>query len=378
MAAELIFYPLGNADTTLIRFADKRLMLVDFADMATDEKDDKRCDLTKELNNELYRADQDDFEVVCITHIDEDHIKGFSDYFELQSLKSTQKKKRPKIKELWVPAEAITEKNLNGDAEKVRKEARYRLREGKGIKVFSRPEALEDFLKKYELTIEDRKDCFVDAGKYVPGYSKYKEEAVQFFVHCPFAWRSDDGLEDRNQNSIVFQADFREEGSTTHVLFGSDVDSETLDKIVQTTKRKNNEEKLEWDVLKLFHHCSYKALDADEKEREKKDKVVPIPNVKWLLQSQGKSGALIVSTSAPIPKKGTEADKSKYPPHRQAAAYYKDVVKDKDGAFKVTMEYPSITAPKPLRIDITKFGAAIDVITPSAIGTATSSESRGG
>lgn len=378
MSAQLTFYPLGNADTTLIRFADNRLMLVDYADMATDEKDDKRVDLPKELNNALYSARQKDFEVVCITHVDEDHIKGFSDYFELKSLISTQDLDRPKIKELWVPAEALTEQNLKGDAEAVRKEARHRLRDGKDIKVFSRPEALESFLNKHDLTIESRKDCIVDAGKYVPGYSKEGSEAVEFFVHCPFAWRADDGLEDRNQNSIVFQATFVEGGYVTYALFGSDVDSETLDKIVQTTKRKNNEQRLEWDVLKLFHHCSYKALDVDEKEREKKDKVLPVPNVKWLIETQGHDGAIIVSPSKPIPQKGTDEDKDKYPPHRQAAAYYKGVVRDKDGEFKVTMENPSKQSPKPLRIDITKFGAACDIIKPSAIGTATSSESRGG
>lgn len=379
MSVNITFYPLGNADTALIQLANSKLILVDYANMATDEEDDKRCDLPKELNKALKKSGQKDFSVVCITHTDEDHVKGFCDYFELKSLKSTQGQNRPKINTLWVPAAAITEKNLKGDAETVRKEARQRLKEGKGIVVFSRPDALKDFLEENNLTVEDRKNCIVDAGQLVPGFKKSADESVEFFVHCPFAWRTDErGLEDRNQDSIVFQAVFKEGQSETYALFGSDVDSETLDKIVETTKRKKNSERLQWDILKLFHHCSYKSLDANEEEREKKDKMTPIPNVKWLIEEQGRTGAIIISPSMPIPKKGTKADKDKYPPHRQAAAYYKDVIEEKDGEFEVTMEHPKVTAPKPIDVQISKFGALVKVITPSAIGTATSSESRGG
>lgn len=380
MTAQITFYPLGNADSTLIRCADDRLMLVDYANMkSSDDKKDNRCDLPKELQQALSNAKQDDFQVVCITHLDKDHVKGFKDFFELKYLKESQGKGRPGITELWVPAAAIIETGVKDDAWAVRQEARHRLIKGQGIKVFSRPSVLKDFLKEHDLSVKDREHCIVDAGKYVPGYSAGDDEGVEFFVHCPFAWRIDEReVEDRNQDSIVFQATFNEGGQLTYALFGSDVDSETLDKIVRTTKRKSNSNRLRWDILKLFHHCSYKSLNADEEEREKKDKVLPIPNVKWLIEDQGEEECNIISPSWPIPSKGSDEDRDKQPPHRQAASYYKDVIRGKDGEFVVTMEYPNKINPKPFTLEITRFGVKEVIPVVSAVGTATSTETRGG
>ena len=69
----------------------------------------------------------------------------------------------------------------------------------------------------------------------------------------------------------------------------------------------------------------------------------------------GQAKGIIVSTSDPIP----DNDDSDQPPHRQAANYYKDVVADLDGQFKVTMEHPKELDPKPLVIEITAKGAEV-------------------
>jgi len=368
---------LGNADTSLIRLADSRLVLVDFANMRDpSDKDDKRCDLPAELRRALAEAGKKDFAVVCFTHLDADHVKGMKDFFWLEHLPSSQVGGRPKIEELWVPASAITETGVEDDAWAVRQEARHRLKKGSGIKVFSRPEALKAFLEENKLTVKDRKGCIVDAGQTVPGFSPDGPEAVEFFVHCPFAWRTDDrGLEDRNQDSIVFQATFREIGADTFALFGSDVESETISQIVTTTKKHSRQDRLLWDVLKLFHHCSYKSLDKDNKGE---DETVPIPEVKWLIEDQGREGCILTSPSKPIPKKGTKEDQDPQPPHRQAANYYRHVIKDKDGEFRVTMEHPTQDAPKPFSVEITWSGARMVTAVASAIGTATSRSSRAG
>lgn len=377
MSAKITFYPLGNADTTLIRLADNRLVLIDFANMRDpSDKTDKRCDLPSELKRALADANKEDFDVVCFTHLDADHVKGTKDFFWLEYLSSSQVEGRPKIKELWVPAAAITETGVEDDAWSVRQEARCRLREGTGVKVFSRPDALKDWLEGENLTVKKREKCIVDAGQLVPGFELNGTEGVEFFVHCPFAWRTDDrGLEDRNQDSIVFQATFHENGNFTYALFGSDVESETLSQIVTTTKRHEHEDRLLWDVLKLFHHCSYKSLDKDNKG---KDETIPISDVKWLIENQGSEGGLIISPSKPIPTKGSSEDEDKQPPHRQAAAYYRRVLDEKGGEFKVTMEHPSTKEPKPFSIEITSSGARIITSVTTAIGTATSSTSRAG
>ena len=115
-----------------------------------------------------------------------------------------------------------------------------------------------------------------------------------------------------------------------------------LTKIVETTKRHKREHRLLWDFLKLFHHCSYLSLGPERG----KDETEAVPEVKWLFETQSRDGCLIVSTSDPIPEKGTEADKDVQPPHRQAANHHRRVVKDKDGQFKVTMEIPSVQRPE--------------------------------
>jgi hypothetical protein len=74
--------------------------------------------------------------------------------------------------------------------------------------------------------------------------------------------------------------------------------------------------------------------------------------VKWLFEDQGNNRGRIISASKPIPVKGSDEDKDDQPPHRQAANYYKGVVNDKNGEFKVTMEHPSKNSPKPLEFEI--------------------------
>ena len=70
-------------------------------------------------------------------------------------------------------------------------------------------------------------------------------------------------------------------------------------------------------------------------------------------------GGIIVSMSKPIPAKGSDEDKSPQPPHRQAAAYYRQIVGENDGEFIVTMEHPRESAPKPLVIDVDRFKARV-------------------
>ena len=54
MTAYLTFFPLGNADTTLIRLANNDLVLMDYADRRNaDDPTDKRVDLPKALRDEL-------------------------------------------------------------------------------------------------------------------------------------------------------------------------------------------------------------------------------------------------------------------------------------------------------------------------------------
>lgn len=357
MTATLTFHPLGNADCTRIDLADGKKILIDYADMRNDIDDtDRRIDLPTELKNDLRKANRNDYDVVCFTHLDDDHCCGTGDFFWLEHAVKYQGDDRPKIKELWVPAGALTEDGLDDSARIVRQEARHRIKKGEGIRVFSRPEHLRKWLEANGMSLESRQHLITDAGQYVPGFSKFGSERAEFFIHSPFAWRQDqNGLIDRNEDSIVFQATFLEAGRETYALFMSDINYDSIMQIVDTTKRHGRDDRLLWDIFKAPHHCSYRALSDTKGD----DETVPVAQMKWLCEVQGRERGIMISTSWSIPAPGTADDKDVQPPHRQAAAYYKRVARDKDAEFKVVMDLPSRFAPKPSQIEITDRGARL-------------------
>jgi hypothetical protein len=374
MTARIKWFPLGNADTLRLDLADDRTILVDFADMHNGDDDDKRCDLPEELRRDLRAARRDYFDAVCITHTDRDHCCGFGDFFWLEHAAMYQGEGRIKIKELWVPAAAILDENLKDDARLVRAEARHRLRSGKGIRVFSRPERLKQWIENEGLDYEKLKHLIVDAGKLVPGYTKDGAEQAEFFVHCPFGWRQDENtVVSRNEDSIVMHVTFIEGGRESKLFLGSDVDHETLSAIIQTTRKHKNEHRLRWDVMKLPHHCSYLTLGPDRGAEETK----PVPDVKWLFEDLREDRSYIVSPSCPIPQKGADDDNDQ-PPHRQAANYYRRTSNNCDGEFTVTMEYPSKSYPRPFAYTVTALGVGLELAAPTISSSAAASTPRAG
>jgi len=350
---QLTFYPLGNADTSLIEFHDGRRMLVDYANKRSDDPTDNRCDLPTLLKADLKNASRSSYVAVAFTHLDDDHCKGASEFFHFEHAAKYQGEGRHKIETLWVPAGAVLEEGLDDCARVIRQEARHRLKTGKGIVVFSRPARLRDWLEAEGLTMESRVSCFVDAGQIVGSFNLDSDQ-VEFFAHSPHAKRTDDcGLVDRNGGSLVFQARFREDGYDTDVLFSGDVNHEILAEIVDITKYHDNEDRLHWHVYHLPHHCSYTALGPDKGD----DKTEPVEQVKWLCETQGEANGFIISPSKPIPTKGSEADKDVQPPHRQAAEYYRADVLANRSSLMTTMSEPSALYPKPIVLKVTRDGA---------------------
>jgi hypothetical protein len=370
MTARITVFPLGNADTTRIDLRDGRKMLVDYADMLNrDDPLDKRIDLPAELHKDLRAARRDSFNVVCFTHLDDDHVHGSSDFFWFDHAAKYQGDSRIKIADLWVPASAITEVGCEDCARVIREEAKYRLKKGYGIRVFSRPDALKAWLEQNGLTVESRLHLITDAGRLVPGYDKWGAEGVEFFIHSPFGFRRNErDVEDRNQDSVVFQATFLEGGRDTRALFTADMDWPGLTDIVDISRKHGHESRLHWDIMKLPHHCSYLSL-SDDKGR---DCTTPGEEVRWLHEDAGQHRSVMISTSKPIPPRGTDEDKDPQPPHRQAANYYKGVQDQRDGDFAVTMERP-LSRPKPTQVDVTERGALLlSIVSVPAVAIASS------
>jgi len=350
MAHKVTFYPIGNADCCQVELERGRWLLFDYADRRNpNDPADKRIDLAGTLRIGLADAKRNQYDVVAFTHADDDHIAGAANFFALDHAAKYQGGDRVAITELWVPAAMILETGVSEDARALRQEARHRLREGYGIKVFSRPATLAAWLEDQGLSVAARAGCIVDAGKVVPGLSK-AEHGVEFFSHSPFAEREGDVLIDRNKGSIVVQAIFDCDGVDAKLLLTGDTDWENLSDIIRITKWHGNHDRLAWDVVKVPHHSSYLSL-AQEKGNEMTD---PTPEIAWLYEERGADGGILVSTSDPIPTGDTVQ-----PPHRHAARYYRLRGTPKGGEYVVTMEHPRATAPKPLVILLDRAGARV-------------------
>ncbi len=352
------FFNIGNADSCLIGLENGRRAMFDFADTRNpDDKSDKRCDLEAELRKRM--GDEKELDVVAFTHLDRDHTKRSTEVFHLEHAGKYQGEGRLRIKTLWVPAAAILEEGLEDEARILRQEARHRLIEGKGVRVFSRPEALDDWLRARGIDPATRRNMISDAGTLCPEFN-LGADGVEFFVHSPFAEHCEDGkLVVRNSSALFMQATFQVSGEKTRLILSADVTHGVIEDIVRVTRFKKNDDRLLWDINNIPHHCSYLSL-SDDKGR---DKTEPSARLKWLYETQGQIGSLIVSTSCEIPTSDTTQ-----PPHRQAANYYKGVAKAKSGSFLVTMATPNTADPKPMEIEIRRTGATLRKVVLTAAG----------
>lgn len=371
MAHRIVFYPVGNGDTSQIILENGKRILMDYRHKSKTEKGEgPEINLKARLNQELQAADRDYFDVVAFTHADEDHIENSTEFFELQHAAKYQGPGRIRIKTLWVPAAMILETAPRDKqaAEYViwRREARYRLEAGKGIRVFSKPEQLKVWLEGKGLTLESRRHLITDAGQLAPDFD-LTTDGVEFFCHSPFIKHVDEGDDLRNDASLIFNVRFRKNCQNYDYLAVGDSTWYVLDDIVSATKAHENMDRLAWDLYNIPHHCSYKALSEEKGEVE----TTPEAGAKEILLA-GKKGGYLVSSSYPIldTKEGRERTQ---PPHIQAKNCYETYRKRTDGAkFLVTMEEPNGTKPEPLEFTVNDQGLSLTRAGNSAAAMLTS------
>lgn len=359
---QVVFYPVGNGDSSQIVLNNGRRILMDFRHQRSAEDEfNPTIDLAKTLREDLRSSKRDYFDVVAFTHADNDHISGSTDFFELRHAKKYQGNGRIKIEELWVPAVMLLETadNNRQTAEFVlwRQEARHRLLEGEGIRVFSRPPELMDWLtqklKDKNEMANSRDHLFVDAGAIVPDFS-LTIDGVEFFCHSPFIEHCEEGDFDRNSASLIFNVRFNADGTSYDYLAIGDTEWQDLEKIVSTTIEHGNADRLAWSLLNIPHHCSHKALSDEKGDTETE----PKPLIKKLLL-MGKADCYAVSSSFPI-SNDKESYEQKLPPHIQAYNAYKKYLKKVEGRkLLVTMEEPNKNKPEPLMFEITSGGVVL-------------------
>lgn len=355
---QIFFYPVGNGDTSQIVLDNGKRILFDFKHLKkTEDGEGPEINLKDRLKSELKKTDKKSFDVVAFTHGDKDHIENSTEFFELWYSKKYQGEHRVKIDELWVPAAMILETASNDEQSDEfviwRQEARYRLKKGKGIHVFSKPEKLKDWLEENNLTLDSRRHLITDAGQIVPGFT-LANDGIEFFCHSPFIKHVDEGKDLRNEAALVFNIRFKVGSNTFDYFAVGDSQWEVLEDIVNISKKHNNSDRLEWDLYNIPHHCSYLALSDDKGDTE----TTPKPFVKELLLF-GKEGAYGVSSSKPI-EDSKEGREQQQPPHIQAKKCYERYLKKIEGAkLMVTMEEPNTDKPELLIFNIDSNGISI-------------------
>ncbi len=369
---KVCFYPVGNGDTSQIILNNGKRILMDFRHLKSSE-DDKgpEINLKKRLKKELDDADRDYFDVAAFTHGDGDHISGSTEFFELWHAAKYQGNGRVKIKTLWVPAAMVLEEGTHADRSSEfviwRQEARHRLIKGEGIRVFSKPDKLKEWLESNGLTVDSRRHLITDAGQVVPGFN-IDTDGVEFFCHSPFIKHVDDGDDLRNSCALIFNVRFKVGTTITDYLAIGDSEWEILEDIVESTRAHGNDDRLRWDIYNIPHHCSYLALSDTKGDKETE----PKPKIKELLL-QGQPNAYIVSSSHPIEDTDEGCNQSQ-PPHIQAKKCYKKYLGQVGGAqVLVTMEEPNTKKPEPIVFIIDSDGVRREWSVASGVTAVTSS-----
>ena len=332
LAQTLTYYPLGNAQTILLKLSNEKKMLFDFADVKSNDPKDKRWNLKNEFD------DVNNFDVVMFTHAHEDHIKGAADFFRMEY--SRKRDNGATIGELWLSSAFVTDTSCTcEDASVIRQEARERLKAGEAVKVFGHGKSLTKWLNNSGISEETVESLIFHAGQNIP---HDLGDEVSFFLHAPFSDDCDD-VDDKNDPSVVMQMRLYNFNRETNILLTGDTPYDVLDEIVQRTLNNKNKEYLYWDLYDIPHHCSNTGLCDSSSET-----IEPTNNIEWLLKQSGVNAFIVASCKALA-----EADSP--PPSTEAAEAYQNCI-NSDVEFLITMEFRKANAPEPMVFTIDSRG----------------------
>ncbi|KQM79645.1 hypothetical protein [Xylophilus sp. Leaf220] len=106
---QILFYPVGEGDTSQVVLSQGRRILFDFCHRPNAKSaDTPAIDIKKRLKEELQAAGCDYLDAVAFTHAAIDHIMGSTEFFKLQHASMYQDKGRIKIRQFWMPAAMVS------------------------------------------------------------------------------------------------------------------------------------------------------------------------------------------------------------------------------------------------------------------------------
>lgn len=351
------YYPVGDADCTLIKLDNGMTVIVDCQILAdlTDGNGkqvmfDVKADLLKELK--IDGSGRPFVDLFISTHPHDDHCKGFSGNFYHGDVADYDKDKNKDeiiIEELWITPRGL-KNDLSGPAEDIRKEAKRRR------KLYDDDANVKGSRGNYLRIIGYDKDkgfdsryCYVP-GKLVTTVHETSLSWLDIFIHAPFKEDVETSKknDDKNATSIVVQFGFKIEKYTEYkskVLMGGDAEHEIWQHILDNN---TDEEKLKWNIFLAPHHCSWSFFNESDNKKEIK------PSAENILNKQISNYAHIVTSSDEI--KNDDSN----PPCYEAKQQYIKKLKAGSSHFLNTATHCKVgSIPQPIVFKINEYGKTL-------------------
>jgi len=352
----VVFWPVGNGDSTTLVVDDRLVVQIDLRDLASADDDgsvvapviDRLTELLPTKNGKPYMA------VFALTHADQDHCGGFDNLLDSDIV----------IGELWATPrlwrELEDDEDLCGAAQRFHDEAVRRVEATLRALSAGKEPASGDRIRiiGYDDDRNDHQyvglpdDYFTFPGQAI---SKLDGEDVsdrfEAFVHAPFR---DDCAGERNETSLAMQITLRStDGTEGHLLLVGDLSCVTLKKIFDYSESHGRPERLAWDVMLAAHHCSKKVMyevDGSGNDVLRQDLLDQF-------EQHADVNAHIIASSLPFRDADTDGEN---PPHLLARDRYEEIISN---ALICTSEYPSRTEPRPVVFGLTP-GIGFELIDP--------------
>jgi len=368
MPTTITFFPVDNGDMTLIKFGDPdaTTLLIDMN--IRQDADDPNGDVRDVANDLRDRLKKDEngrpyVDAFLLSHPDEDHCRGLTRHFHLGPMdryaddKKDDKDKKIVIREMWsspiVFRRASKTLTLCEDAKAFNTEARRRVQLNRDKKF-----AVEDG-DRIQIMSEDidgkTDDLTPIVRKVDTRFSTINGKSSTFFsafLLAPLDPQDDEEEEEcltKNQSSVILNITLAADAQTpdgTKFLTGGDAGVFIWNR--QWQRHKAEENVLEYDIMLAPHHCSWHALSYDSWSEYGEKAKLDADARKAL--SRTRSCATIVASCKPIA--GDDND----PPCIRAKREYVAIVKEKQGEFYCTGEYPSEKSVEPLVFTVTDQG----------------------
>lgn len=366
MEHKIKFYPVNNADCTLIKLSNGKTIIIDcqfLADLNDDNGKqvmyDVKADLLKELKKDSNGRPFVD--LFINTHPHKDHCLGFGDHFYIGSVDEYDDNKDENkiiIGELWVTP-IIMGNDECEDAEDIRKEAKRRRKLYKDDETYTGEYG--DYLR---IIGYDKDKEFDNRYSYIPGTTVSsanggKLEWLDMFIHAPFKEDIEDSKKSKDKNlaSIVIQYSFKIQGYANpkcKVLIGGDAEHDVWQHILDNNEK---EENLKWNIFLAPHHCSWTFFN----DTDKKDNV--LPSADEIISQQIGEESYIIASSKEIKEEDDD------PPCEQAKKEYIERLKNSDNFRNTAVDHVVNSIPQPIVFYIDEYGKRKDEKNETSAGS---------